>query len=389
MARQFPPVSKILIMVMAVLAVGVLISDCLFPIGVAVEMAYLPVVLVALWLPRQAYIYLFSALCAAFTVIGHFYSGTTSVGPVETDNINRLFALVSIAVITLLSVLYRQASEALRKVNEELEERVKSRTRDLEEAYRALRAELEERKKLEEAKRHAEQLAVIGTMSAKLAHEIRNPLNSVLLNVSLMGRLVKKFCPQGGDEGETSELLQSIDSEVRRIHRVTDEYLRLARVSKPRLERIALNDLLTQGLAFMKLQFEKSRVQVETRFESGLPAVEIDKNQIWQVTLNLIGNALEAMPDGGSLNLSTARENGEVVLTIADTGWGITEEVRREIFRPFFTTKANGTGLGLPIAQQIITEHRGRIECESQVGKGTRFIIHLPQAEGRADGTNG
>lgn len=245
----------------------------------------------------------------------------------------------------------------------------------------AILRDITERKRLEEAKLQAERLATIGAMSAKLAHEIRNPLSSITLNIDLVRDEIETLAKPAGVTGdEARSLLRSIDSEVRRIQRVTEDYLQFARMPRPHRERVALNEVLTHGLSFMQSLFEATGVQVRTDFDDSLPPILADEEQIWQAILNLVRNALEAMPTGGTLTLRTARDGTDIVLSIADTGKGMGETERRHIFKPFFSTKTGGTGLGLPLTQQIITEHGGRIECESAEGKGTTFHIHLPQA---------
>jgi signal transduction histidine kinase len=123
--------------------------------------------------------------------------------------------------------------------------------------------------------------------------------------------------------------------------------------------------------------FDASNVTVETHFEQSLPSVYADESQLWQAVLNIIRNALEAMPTGGMLTLRTQRDADAVIVSIADTGKGMTVEERDQVFKPFFSTKIGGTGLGLPLTQQIVAEHGGHIRCESEPGKGTTFFIHL------------
>jgi PAS domain S-box-containing protein len=246
----------------------------------------------------------------------------------------------------------------------------------------AILRDITERKRLEEEKLRAERLAVIGAMSARLAHEIRNPLSSITLNIDLVrdeiDTLSKDYV---GASDEARSLLQSIDSEVRRIERVTEDYLQFARMPKPRRELVSLNEVLAQGLTFMESLFGATRVRVRTEFDDALPAIEADEGQLWQAILNLVRNALEAMPDGGTLVVSTARRGSNVILTVRDTGKGMNEQERQQIFKPFFSTKSSGTGLGLPLTQQIIAEHGGSIRCESTPNKGTMFVIELPLPE--------
>ncbi|HVM60998.1 MAG TPA: protoglobin domain-containing protein [Verrucomicrobiae bacterium] len=239
-----------------------------------------------------------------------------------------------------------------------------------------------ERKRLEEEKLRAERLAVIGAMSARLAHEIRNPLSSITLNIDLVRDEIDGLAAERADAAtEARSLLRSIDSEVHRIQRVTEDYLQFARMPKPRRQRISLNETIHQGLSFMDSLFAAAHVRVDTRFDESLPPINGDEGQIWQAVLNLVRNALEAMPDGGTLTVSTDRAGTGVALTVGDTGKGMTEEERRQIFKPFFSTKPSGTGLGLPLVQQVVAEHGGTIRCESTLGKGTMFVIELPCAE--------
>jgi signal transduction histidine kinase len=122
-------------------------------------------------------------------------------------------------------------------------------------------------------------------------------------------------------------------------------------------------------------------VKVVAELDKSVPLINGDEGQLWQAVLNLVRNSLEAMPDGGTLTVRTARVRNNVVLTIADSGKGMSEDERQQIFKPFFSTKPSGTGLGLPLVQQVVAEHGGRIRCESAPNQGTTFIIELPYAE--------
>lgn len=246
----------------------------------------------------------------------------------------------------------------------------------------AILRDITERKRLEEDKLRAERLAVIGAMSARLAHEIRNPLSSITLNIDLLGDEVETLGKErAGAAEEARSLLRSIDSEVRRIQRVAEDYLQFARMPKPRRARISLNEAISQGISFMESLFAATGVKVETDLDDSLPAINGDEGQLWQAVLNLVRNAIEAMPNGGKLTLRTARVRSGIALTISDTGKGMTEEEHEQIFKPFFSTKPSGTGLGLPLVQQVVAEHGGTIRCESAPGQGTTFIIELPCAE--------
>jgi len=278
---------------------------------------------------------------------------------------NALMLLVLFLVVAGLLSAFQQAQY-------HLEETVQRRTA-------ALQAEIAERKRLEMAKLQAERLAAVGSMAAQVAHEIRNPLGSIKLNLDLLQKESDRLATaasQSTQEGH--ELLNDMRSEVQRIQRVIEEYLQFARLPKLRRQPLALNEFLGEKLAFMNGEFQKAGVKLRTGFDPALTPVNADGEQLWQATLNLIRNALEAMPNGGELTVGTWREGGQVRLRVTDTGHGMSEEQLRQVFAPFFTTKTQGTGLGLTLVQQIATEHGGHVECESATGKGSTFTLFLP-----------
>jgi signal transduction histidine kinase len=223
----------------------------------------------------------------------------------------------------------------------------------------------------QDEKVRAERLAVIGTMAAKFTHEIRNPLGSIRLNLDSVRDALAMV-------DNVQPLLRSLDSEVRRIHRISDGYLQFARLPKGERRALSLNEWLAGQLRFCAAEFQQRRIRLCTQLAPGLPPVRADDGQLWQAVLNIVRNAWEAMPEGGTLTVRTARGRGHLVLEIADTGAGMTAEQQRWIFQPFFTGKPDGTGLGLALTQQIITEHGGHITCASQPGAGTTFTIRLP-----------
>jgi PAS domain S-box-containing protein len=258
----------------------------------------------------------------------------------------------------------------------------------------AILRDISERQRLEQEKLQAERLALIGAMSAKLAHEIRNPLSSIGLNLDLLRdeisnlrRICDVLCPVKESEtcaafeksvAESNDLAQSIHSEVRRIRNVLEDYLKFARLPRIRLEPLSLNELLRRRLQFMQPTLAEAGVTLELQLDRSLPNVAADEEQLWQAILNLIRNALEAMPDGGRLRVATARAAGNITLEIADTGCGMTAETKQKLFTPFFSTKHGGTGLGMPLTLQIVTEHGGAIDCRSEPGRGTTVTITLP-----------
>lgn len=296
--------------------------------------------------------------------LGDFASGFIYKHPL-TPYWNGLMLLVLYLVIVFLLAAFHKAQF-------HLEETVQQRTS-------ALQAEIAERKRLETAKLQAERLATVGTMAAQVAHEVRNPLGSITLNLDLLQKEFNKLsAADSSGRTEVAALLTDIREEIQRIKRVIEDYLKFARLPKLRVCPLELNKFLEQKLAFLAGEFEKAKVTLRTGFDPELAQVNADGEQLWQATLNLIRNSLEAMPGGGELTVATWRHNGHAQLRVTDRGQGMNQEQLRHVFTPFFTTKTGGTGLGLTLVQQIALEHGGHVECESQLGVGTTFTLYLP-----------
>ena len=175
-------------------------------------------------------------------------------------------------------------------------------------------------------------------------------------------------------------LVEEMRAEVCRIQRVLADYLQFNRKSGSKREPVCLNNLLKQKLAFMQCEFERTGVKLRTAFDQSLTPVEGDGEQLWQAMLNLVRNSLEAMPDGGELAVSTRRDETHAVVQICDNGQGMAAAQLEHMFTPFFTTKTAGTGLGLSLVQQIVTEHRGHVECVSAPAQGSTFAVLIPFA---------
>src|SRR3954467_2019007 len=219
-----------------------------------------------------------------------------------------------------------------------------------------------------EALLRSERLAAIGRIAAQITHEIRNPLSSISLNAEELGERAPG----------ARELCDAIVREVDRLAAITEEYLRFARLPKPSMQRADVNEVVRDLLDFVRPELAAAGVSVDLRLSPELPRVLADVAQLRQLLLNLVRNAREAMPGGGSLEVSTRGGEGAVDIEVRDGGPGIEPARLQRIFDPFFTTKERGTGLGLAMAQEIAQEHGGQLTCESVVGRGTAFTLRLP-----------
>jgi two-component system sporulation sensor kinase A len=233
-----------------------------------------------------------------------------------------------------------------------------------------------ELKNLEKEMLQAERWATIGKMAAKVAHEIRNPLSSISLNAELLGDELSGYSCVNTDEAKA--LLNAIIAEVDRVNALTEEYLQFSRLPHVRLAPSHLFEVIEDVLEFLRRELIQNRITVELDVNTNIPEMLFDRDQLRRVFLNIIRNAMEAMPKGGNLKIWAEAEKHDWVVHIADSGAGIPEETIEKIFNPFFTTKDFGTGLGLAIVQQIIDEHGGKIHCRSKLGEGTTFSIALP-----------
>ena len=225
-----------------------------------------------------------------------------------------------------------------------------------------------------------ERLAAIGKMAAHVTHEIRNPLSSIGLNIELLEEeLARASVP-----AEARALLVAITREVERLEHLSEEYLRVARLPSPRMEADDVATAVREIVAFARPEIERAGCAVKLQIADPLPPALFDESQLRQALLNLLRNAREAMPDGGTIDVGIAAEGMSVVIDVEDRGGGISEDIRARVFDPFFSTKGEGTGLGLAITRQIVEAHGGSVTCEPRHGGGTRFRLALPIAPSRA-----
>ena len=242
---------------------------------------------------------------------------------------------------------------------------------ELARGFNTMAAALDER---EQQLIRSERLAAIGKIAAQITHEVRNPLSSIGLNAE---QLDEELAELPGT-GEARTLARAIVKEVDRLTEITEAYLRFARMPSPRLEREELRTVVESLLAFQKPELERRQVRLLVELTDEACPLQCDEQQLRQALLNLIRNAGEAMPSGGTLVVTLAVVGAAYELSIADSGAGIPGELLDRVFEPFFSTKQGGTGLGLALTQQIVVEHGGTIDVKSETGRGTTFTLHMP-----------
>lgn len=259
---------------------------------------------------------------------------------------------------------------------------------DLKEAQERIIREAETKLELERSLRQSEKLATIGQLASGLAHEIGTPLN-------IIGGRAEMAKRRPADKEGTQKNLDIIIQQTERITRIIQQLLGFARKKRPEQKVLKINTLLEGTLDFLEPQIQNQKVSVLRDLRDNLPSVVGDPDQLQQVFLNLILNAIQSMPNGGNLRLFTSSksihqegfENGQrqyVEVSVEDTGVGMEQKVVENIFNPFFTTKETekGTGLGLTVSQGIVQDHEGWIDVESEVGKGSVFRVYLPTFQG-------
>jgi len=226
-------------------------------------------------------------------------------------------------------------------------------------------------KVLEEKLIQSSKLAALGQLSAGIAHELRNPLTSIKILVnSLVGRI--------GHNEYIKEDIEVIESEIERMNGIIKQFLDFSRPGHLYLSEININEIMKETLNLVTYELKDQNISIAKNFDYALPLINADAEKLKQVFLNIILNARQAMPNGGKLSIKTSKENSYVEINIRDTGKGISEDIKHKLFEPFFTTREEGLGLGLPISKRIIDNHKGAIEINSTPGKGTSVVLKLP-----------
>ena len=238
------------------------------------------------------------------------------------------------------------------------------------------RRDLGRTRDLEKRTINSERLAFVGTLAGGLAHEIKNPLSTLNINLQLMKEDMQN--PTEENYKRACRKVQILQKEIQRLEEILNDFLRFARGQKLELDDRDINDVLDEVVDFVTPEIKQKNIVVLKSYDSDLPLCRVDGNLIKQAILNVIINAGQAMESGGELMIRTSGNKRYVQIDITDTGAGIPKEILDKIFQVYYSTKKTGTGLGLPTAKRIIEEHRGTISVQSDEGKGTNVSIRLP-----------
>ena len=242
----------------------------------------------------------------------------------------------------------------------------------------ALRKNLRELKAAQEKLIQSEKLAATSKLIAGVAHEIKNPLNSMSFSVANLEKIMEDARDLPSARRIGSESLDILKSDIKRLKNLVDRFMAFARPVLPHLEKVDINQLLTEVITRLQSQLKHKKIKLEISKGKDIPQLKLEKDELHRAFLNLLLNSLEAVPVGGEVSIKTSRDPESVLVTIKDNGAGIPPEARDKIFDIFFTTKATGSGLGLSQVYRAVESHKGKIDFQSQPGKGTEFQIRIP-----------
>lgn len=317
---------------------------------------YLPIVISALWYGLRGGSQ--AAGLAAILYLPHVFARENGFPSYEFVN-----QLCEVILFFVFGSLTGGLSDQQRRQRKELQDtaaRLAKVNQDLQQSFDSLR--------------RSERLSALGRLSAGLAHEIRNPLSVISTSLELAGRATV-------EAGIRTEVMGYIKEEVLRLNAMVTHFLEFARPRPPALEIMDAQRLMEEVRRILS-EFGASReVTTHSTSPSFQCSVSVDLGQIREVILNLVLNATEAMPNGGVVDVSADQHTGHLVVNVKDEGTGIPEEKLQHIFEPFYTTKPEGTGLGLPIVQQIMLQHGGRIDAKRNANLGMTFSLYFPCVE--------
>ena len=228
-----------------------------------------------------------------------------------------------------------------------------------------------------ERQRLGDQYREISELAGSLAHEIKNPLSVIRMNMDLLAEDLPEDTSQR--ERRLLNKVQIVQAQCQRLQNLLDDFLKFIRVQKVDLKAGNLNEQIQRVLDFVEPKAEQARVEIHRFLDLDLPSTMMDAPRLYAALLNLVLNAMEAMgPEGGNIWVHTRQTSNRVILALIDDGCGMNQETLRHVFEPFYTTKQDGSGLGLPTARRIIEGHGGRIGMRSEPGRGTQFTLEFP-----------
>lgn len=307
----------------------------------------------------------------------------------KRNMLNRIVAAllvfgIGIGIAIFLAVRYTEpihsVVDAARKVangdfNLNLPVDRKDEIGELTESFNFMAQRLRENKRLEERLREAEHLSAVGQLSRSIAHEIRNPLNFISLSID---HIKNKYRPETREKVEDFEtLVSSIKHEIYRLNKLVTDFLDYGKPLKLNMQISNTAGMLNDIVEIIKAKASSEKIMIVEKYDF-MPDIMVDPELIKTCVLNILTNAFQAMTEGGTLTITTERNNGKFVLSISDTGSGVTKENLPRVFDPFFTTKTSGLGIGLATTKRIIEEHGGKIDFHSREGDGSSVIISLP-----------
>jgi signal transduction histidine kinase len=260
-------------------------------------------------------------------------------------------------------------------LDHELHTERKDEIGELTESFNYMVRKLREERVLEEKLRKAEHLAGIGQFSTSIAHEIKNPLNFISLSID---HIKEKYTPSAGEKKETFDsLISNIKGEIQRVSRFAESFLEYGRPLELNTRPVDIKELIEDVLELVLAKAQKDHVLIERDFEP-MPELPVDPDLIKTCLYNIILNSFQAMHEGGRLVIRTKKVDTKYLISVEDTGEGISEARLARIFDPFFTTKTGGLGLGLALTKRVMEEHKGKIDIKSAEGAGTTVSLYLP-----------
>ena len=225
----------------------------------------------------------------------------------------------------------------------------------------------------------SERLAYWGALAGGLAHEIKNPLST--MNISLQLLMEDLKAAPTVPSNRVLPRIELLTGEVERLQRIVNDFLTLAKDPQLDLQPHSVNSIVESLLAFVQPELDENQIELVTQLDGRAPDIRLDSDHFRQALVNIVLNAIQAMPEGGTMTVQTMATETSMTVSVIDTGHGIPKELTKRVFDGFFSTRPGGTGIGLALTQRIIENHGGSISVESSEGQGSRFLISLPMTQ--------